>query len=172
VNDGLKSLLRWLADLHAPTGRWSPFVAAGCFAGTRFIQSSVLRGALLCVAVVFLLLIAADLARGLLDRQPATSVAGRPVPEKDVPMNVFQVIFVGVVASVYTALIFLGIVGISPLVSLFLLPVIFALACLAAWRNVRLWFQQGAEYEEELKEAQNERTEKEQLNALKVSRPQ
>jgi hypothetical protein len=31
-------------------------------------------------------------------------------------------------------------------------PAIFVIACLAAWRNVRLWYRQDADYEQALKE--------------------
>jgi hypothetical protein len=42
-------------------------------------------------------------------------------------------------------------------------PAIFVIACLAAWRNVRLWYRQGADYEQALRE--------EALESLKVRIP-
>jgi hypothetical protein len=168
----LKWLLAWLVDLHAPLGRWSPFAAAACFAASRFVPSAGLRILLVCTAGILALLISADLARGLLDRQPATSAGGRAVPEKDAPLTVVQMVFVGVVASVYTAMIFVGVAGINPLISIFLLPLIFVLACLAARRNVKLWYQQGAEYEQELKQAEVQQAQRERLKEMRMDRRQ
>jgi len=39
---------------------------------------------------------------------------------------------------------------------LLIVPVTFAISLLAAWRNVRLWFREGTDYEQALKEQEGQ----------------
>lgn len=165
----LKSAFQWLLDLHAPTGRWAPFAASGLFAATHFTDSTALRVLLDGGAFVLAVLVAADLARSLMERQPAIAIGGQAVPQKNVPVTPFQFVLTGALAAIYTGLIF---VGIGPFTPIVVLPLVFLVACLAAWRNVRLWYLQGSEYEEELNEIKNEQAEKEKLKQLRMPRSQ
>ena len=168
----VKTVFQWLLDLHAPTGRWAPFAAAGCFAATNFTHVILLRWLLQGVAGVLVVLIAADLARALMERQPPISVGGIPIPTRNLPINAFQLALTGAAAVLYTVLIFIGIVPISPRAAFVLLPVIVVVAWLAAWRNVRLWYTEGAEYEDELNALAHEQEVKDELKTMRIARSQ
>jgi hypothetical protein len=165
----LKTAFQWLLDLHAPTGRWAPFAASGLFAAGSLTDHASLRVLLDCAAAALALLIAADLARALMERQPAVSVGGRAVSLRRVPVTPFQFVLTGALAAIYTWLIF---VGMGPFMPIVVLPIVFLVACFAAWRNVRLWYLQGSEYEDELNAYANERAAAERLKQMRIPRSQ
>jgi hypothetical protein len=78
-------------------------------------------------------------------------------------------------AAIYTFLI-LG--ALQPLVSILVrpslwtivvtIPAIFLIACLVAWRNVRLWSYEAEEYGDRYTEQQNELAEKERLKKMRL----
>ncbi|MGC2743746.1 MAG: hypothetical protein WA672_11190 [Candidatus Angelobacter sp.] len=100
-------------------------------------------------ALVLALLIAADVARGLVDEH---SFPDRPASARTpltLPMLFFRLALTGILASIYTFLVF---IGIGFWASFILLPFLFVICSLIAWRNVDLWYEQGAVFEQELKE--------------------
>lgn len=90
------------------------------------------------------ILVAVDIARSLLENESAKTEALHARAKQ--PVTASRVFLALVLAVLYTFLIFIGIGLWTPL---FILPFIFAFASVAAWRNARLWFEQGAEYLEE-----------------------
>lgn len=44
----------------------------------------------------------------------------------------------------------------SPITLFVMFPAIFLICCFVAWHNVTLWYEQGAEYEQDLKQAEQE----------------
>jgi hypothetical protein len=136
---------------HAPLGRYSPFAASALFAASGFSHSLLLRVLAYGVASILAFLIAVDLAQSLLEREPAAVERERSRRLKYIPLNWPQFVLTGALAAIYTFFIFIGLGPWTP----FLFGVLaYPLCCLVAWRNVRLWYQQGANYEEVLKEEQ------------------
>jgi len=100
-------------------------------------------------ALVLALLIAADVARGFVDEhsfpdQPAS--ARTPLTW---PMLFFRLALTGILGSIYTFLVF---IGIGFWAAFILLPFLFVICSLIAWRNVDLWYEQGVVFEQELTE--------------------
>jgi hypothetical protein len=155
LGEAWRAFLRWAQSVHAPLGRWAPLAASGLFAASGFSQSIFLRVLAYGAATALALLIAADLVRSFLENEPAR-IKNHPIkPAKTLLMTVFEFLIAALLASVYSYFIFLGLGPWTPFI--FMLP-IFVICSIIAWRNVELWYLQGAEYEEELKEA--EETEK------------
>jgi hypothetical protein len=98
------------------------------------------------------MLIAVDVAAELLEPDAAGQRGPRAQP-KHVPLSPFQFVLAGIQASIYTVLIFAGLGPATPFI--FLLPV-FALSSIAAWRNVRLWYRQGIDFEARLYDFETE----------------
>ncbi|HEU4413464.1 MAG TPA: hypothetical protein VFT65_01680 [Candidatus Angelobacter sp.] len=149
MSENFRALVRWLADLHAPLGRWSPLAATALFAGSSFLHFSLLRGLCYLGALVLVILIAGDIAHSFVDTQAYPDRAGHA--RLTLPMLAIRVLLSAVLAGSYTFLLF---VGLGALVPLLLWPVLFVICALVAWRNVDLWYEQGAVFEEELKEIQ------------------
>ncbi|HZI57980.1 MAG TPA: hypothetical protein VFF39_14455 [Verrucomicrobiae bacterium] len=152
---------------------WAPVLCAGLAFGASFIQSTVIRVATTGVAIILFLIAAAEVARYLVEEDHGPSNPLRP--SRRVPITLFQVILVGVMAAIYTFLI-LG--ALQPLVSILVrpslwtivvtIPAIFLIACLVAWRNVRLWSYEAEEYGDRYTEQQNELAEKERLKKMRL----
>jgi len=98
-------------------------------------------------------------------------------PTLRVPVTLFQVVLTGALGAIY-ALLILG--ALQPLISILTgpswwtlaitVPLAGPIACLVAWRNVRLWAHQGAEYEDMLNENKHALAETERLK--KMRRPE
>lgn len=138
-----------ICSWHAPLGRYSPLVASLLFAGCAFTQSGLLRLLGYSVASVLVFLIAVDLANSLLEREPVAVERERNKRLRYIPVSWPQFVLTGVLATLYTWFVF---VGLGPWTPWIFLVLAYPLCCLVAWRNVRLWYQQGVEYEEVLKE--------------------
>ena len=62
-------------------------------------------------------------------------------------------------ALIYTLLIAAGLNLLflpSTMTVFVMLPGVFLICCFVAWHNVTLWYEQGAEYEQDLREAHSE----------------
>jgi len=66
-------------------------------------------------------------------------------------MLAFRALLTLVLGGAYSYMVFIGIGFWTPFV---LWPVLFVVCCMVAWRNVEIWYEQGAEFEEELKKAE------------------
>ena len=151
MGDYFRKLVRWLAALHAPLGHWAPIAASALFATSGLSHSTFLRIIAYIGALVLALLIGADAARPFVDPH---SFPDRPASARTLltlPMLFVRVALTGILGSIYTLLVF---VGIGPLAPFILLPFLFVICSLIAWRNVDLWYEQGVEFEQELKETQ------------------
>jgi hypothetical protein len=142
----LRSLVRWLASLHAPTGRWSALAATGLFLGARLTRSALVYSLAYFAACVILILFAADLAKSFID---PGSFPQQPAPRMSLPMLVFRVLLTLVVGGTYSMGVW---VGLGPWLPPIVYPVIAVICLLIAWRNLELWYEQGAEFEQELAE--------------------
>ena len=150
-------VLQRVRELYLPLERFTPFVASALTLVAGFCPSRSLRYFCLSMAVVLFLVIAADLARSLLDEnlnKPAHWASDQG-PPKEIPVTLFQVVLTVALALIYASMIFAGL-HILFVSSIFLSVVMAAgvlvLSTLAAWRNVRLWYLEGADYEQALKE--------------------
>ena len=146
LGDYLRRLVRWLASLHAPLGRWSPLAATGLF---LLAGLSHLRGVYYLAyfgACVLLLLFAADLAKTFIDEG---SFPLRPATKLTWPMLAFRLLLTGVLGSGYSFFVW---VGVGPWWPPIVWPVILFICFFIAWRNLQLWYEQGAEFEQELAE--------------------
>ena len=151
MGENIRAIIRWLSSIHAPLGRWSPFAASALFAASGLSHSIFLRIIAYIGALVLALLIGADVARSFID---AHSFPDRPASARTLltlPMLFVRLALTGILGSIYTFLVFIGIGFWAPFI---LLPFLFVICSLIAWRNVDLWYEQGAEFELELKEAQ------------------
>ena len=146
TSDYLRQVIRWLASLHAPTGRWSALVATGLFLAARFTRSAFIYYLAYFTACVILILFAADLAKSFID--PA-SFPQQPAPRMSRAMLVFRVLLTLVVGGAYSVCVW---VGLGPWLPLIVYPAILGICLLIAWRNLELWYEQGAEFEQELAE--------------------
>ena len=167
--------LRWQQLLLTFSLRrpWAPVLCAGLAFGATYIQAAAIRWAVAGVAAILFLIAGVDVARCLVepDRGPINPL--RPSPR--VPVSPFQIVLAVALGAIYTFLI-LG--ALQPLVSMLARPALwtlaitvpatFAIACLVAWRNVRLWAFEGAEYEDLLKERQHELAEREKLKQMRL----
>lgn len=149
--------LQRIRESCRPFERFMPFVASGLTLVAGFCPSRSLRYLCLSLAVALFLLIAADLARSLLDEdlnRPHQYASSQGPPEK-IPVSPFQILLAAMLALLYASMIFAGL-HIFFVSSIFLSVVMAAgvlvLSGLAAWRNVRLWYREGTDYEQALKE--------------------
>lgn len=136
-----------------PLRHLAPFAGSGLVVTAGFCSSRPLRFACLSVALILFLFVTADFARSLLDR--STGNASYQGPPKHIPVTPSQVFFTLIVAAAYFFMIFAGLHGLfetSGVVFFAMAPGIFLFSTLAAWRNVRLWYRDGADYEQALKE--------------------
>lgn len=146
TSDYLRRVIRWLASLHAPTGRWSALVATGLFLAARFTRSALVYYLAYFTACVILILFAADLAKSFID---PGSFPQQPAQRMSRPMLVFRILLTLVVGGSYSVCVW---VGLGPWLPLIVYPAIFGICMLIAWRNLELWYEQGAEFEQELAE--------------------
>lgn len=141
---------------HAPLGRYSPFAASALFAGCAFSHSTLLRLMGYAVATVLTFLIAVDLANSLLEREPVAVEQDRSKRAKYIPVTWPQFVLTAPLAALYTWFVF---IGLGPWTPWMFGILTYPLCCMVAWRNVRLWYQQGTDYEEVLKEEEELRHE-------------
>ncbi|MGC2694276.1 MAG: hypothetical protein WA738_00640 [Candidatus Angelobacter sp.] len=164
LGKNFRALVLWLADLHAPLGRWSPLAASALFASSGIFHFAFVRGLAYSGAIVLVILIAADMARSFIDTQSYPDQSGKARAPMTLPMLAFRVALSMVLGSVYTTLVFIGIgfIGMKLWLAFLLLPLLFIICALIAWRNVDLWYEQGATFEEELCEQKREEAESRQ----------
>jgi hypothetical protein len=151
---------------------WAPLGSAALAYGASFVHSPLLRITTIGVALLLFLIAATEIAGHLLepDQGPINPLRH----SERVPVTPLQVILTWAMASIYTFLI-LG--ALEPIVAALARPtlwtivivaaLVFLLCCLVAWRNVRLWSYEGAEYEELLNEEKNALAEKERLKQMR-----
>jgi hypothetical protein len=146
LSDYLRALVRWLASLHAPMGRWSPLAATGlCLLGGLSHSRPVYQLAYFGACVILVLFVA-DVAKSFIDQ---SSFPARPATPMTWPMLAFRLALTLFTGGIYSVFVW---VGVGPWMPLIVLPVIPIICCSIAWRNLDLWYQQGAEFEEELAE--------------------
>ena len=150
--DYLRRVIRWLASLHAPAGRWSALVATGLFLGAALSRSAFVHYLAYCAGCVILILFAADLAKSFID---PGSFPQQPAPRMSRAMLVFRVLLTLVVGGTYSVCVW---VGLGPWLPPIIYPAILAICLLIAWRNLELWYEQGAEFEQELAEETHRQT--------------
>jgi hypothetical protein len=151
VGENIRKIILWLSAIHAPLGRWAPIAASALFATSGLSHSNFLRNIAYIGALVLALLICADVARPFVDPHwfPDRPASARTL--LTLPMLFVRVALTGILGGIYTFLVFIGIGFWAPFI---LLPFLFVICSLIAWRNLDLWYQQGAEFEQELKEMQ------------------
>ena len=151
MRENIRKIILWLSSLHAPLGRWSPIATSALFAAAGLSHSSFLRNVAYIGALVLALLIGADVARPFVDPHwyPDRPASARPL--LTLPMLIVRVALAGILGGIYTFLVFIGIGFWAPLI---LMPFLFVICSLIAWRNLDLWYEEGAEFEQELKEMQ------------------
>jgi hypothetical protein len=136
-----------------PLQHLAPLAGSGLVVAAGFCSSRALRLVCLALAIILFLFVTADFARSLLDKEPAD--ASEQQPAKDNPVSTPQVFLTFILAAVYFGIIFSGLYTLfisSRLVLFVMTPAVVVFSGLAAWRNVRLWYRQGENYEEALKE--------------------
>lgn len=138
-----------ICSWHAPLGRYSPLAASTLFAACALVHSPLFRLLAYSVATILVFLIAVDLANSLIEQEPVEVERERNRHLQYIPANWAQFALAAVLAALYTWLVF---VGLGPWTPWIFVVLAYPLCCLVAWRNVRLWYQQGVEYEEVLKE--------------------
>ena len=151
--DWLNNLAERVSRLLSPVHRFAPLLASALTVAAGLCTVSALRLLLSISAIVLFLWIAADFARSLLE--PETGFASENGPPKEVPVTAAQVGLTTILGTMYGCMIVAGLhLLFLPRGPQFMLvvPGIFVIAFLAAWRNVRLWYRQGADYEQALKE--------------------
>lgn len=146
MRDRLRAVILWLASLHAPLGRWTPIAASLLFAGAGLSHSGFLRMLAYGGACVLVVLIGADIAKSFIDRH---SYPYHGPVTLTFPMLMLRVLLTALLGGFYS---FLVLLGLGPFTPFILWPAILAMCCFIAWRNIDLWYEQGAEFEEELKE--------------------
>ena len=146
MSEYLRQLIRWLASLHAPTGRWSALVATGLFLAARFTRSAFVYYLAYFGACVILILFAADLAKSFID---PGSFPQQPAPRMSRAMLAFRILLTLVIGGTYSVCVW---VGLGPWLPPIVYPAILCICLLVAWRNLELWYEQGAEFEQELAE--------------------
>ena len=170
---GWQATLRPIVSRFSSRKPWAPMVAAVLAFVASMITSTLVRHALTTVAIILFLFVAADVARAMLEPDPGPCDPRHPV--KKVRVTVFQVVMAGVLTVIYTFLIF-G--ALQPLISsltqpslwtmAFTVPVVLLVSGLVAWRNMRLWSYEAAEYEDLLTEQKNELAEIERLKKMRL----
>jgi hypothetical protein len=144
LSDYLRRLILWLASLHAPAGRWSGFAATGLFLAAGLSHSVLVYYLAYLSACVILILFAGDLAKSFID--PA-SFPLHPAVRMTWPMLAFRLVLTGVLGGLYSFFVW---AGVGPWLPVLVWPVILVVCFFIAWRNVELWYEQGAEFEREL----------------------
>jgi len=146
--------------LLGPYRPWAPALASGMVIVAGLLHSGFLRTAACIAAVALFLFVAADLARSLLETRPILDrrlFAGRP--KKNVPVTWHQITLAAILAGFYTFLIFGGlhlfVFNLKLPLLLLIIPGVVVISALAAWRNIQLWYEEGADYEEELMEEED-----------------
>lgn len=132
---------------------WSIELSIG-FLAIAFLGPEQLRVPMVVIAFALLLIAASDWARNLIEQERR-----RDLPKLQ-GITVGQVFLTILLAAFYNFTVFEGVTfGVTVLrqadtrLGLILSGLIFVLCCLAAWRNVSLWYRQGAVYGDELREA-------------------
>jgi hypothetical protein len=147
-----REVVSWVRESSTPYQRFFPLIASALTLVSGFCKGP-LRLAALSLAILLFIFVAADFARSLLEKE--TSYASVQGPPAITPVTPFQIILATFFAIVYSFMIFVGLhlmfFPSSP-GFLVLLPCIFVLSFLAAWRNVRLWYRQAIDYEQALNE--------------------
>lgn len=145
-----------VSDAFLPLRRFTALIASALTLASGFCSSRPLRLLCLSVAVLLFLTVAADFARSLLDREPN----GATQPNLyNLPVTPPQVFLTGIVACVYAGMMFIGlstVVTSSGIAFFVISPGIVVLSSLAAWHNVRLWYREGEDYEQVLKEEEGQ----------------
>jgi hypothetical protein len=144
--------LRWGWLRHR---RWMPVVASASVFSLHFFRSRVLRISLLSISVLLFFLVVSDIAQEFLDR----SYSRFDGPSRKVAVTPAEILLAAILAFVYTLLIALGLNLLflpSPITVFVMLPGVFLICCFVAWHNVTLWYEQGAEFEAELRELYRE----------------
>ena len=151
MGENIRKIILWLSSLHAALGRWAPIAASALFAASGLSHSNFLRIIAYIGALALALLIGADVARPFVDPHwyPNRSASAHTL--LTLPMLFVRVALAGILGGIYTFLVFVGIGFWAPFI---LLPFLFVICSLIAWRNLDLWYEQGAEFEEELAEAE------------------
>jgi predicted metal-dependent hydrolase len=148
----------WQLQFERFLGKLLPFQHLAAFVGSVLMLAAGLCASrplrILCVllAIILLLFVAADFARSLLDTD---RYAGDEPPRTANPVTRVEIVLTVVVASTYFCLLLAGLYTLllsSWLVLLIMVPATAVFSSLAAWRNVRLWYREGADYEQALKE--------------------
>lgn len=146
LGDYLRRVIRWLASLHAPAGRWSGLAATGLFLVAGLSHQRLVYDLAYLSACVVLVLFAADMAKTFID-QGAFPL--RPAPKMSWPILAFRLVLTGLLGTGYSFFVW---VGVGPWWPPIVWPVIFFICFFIAWRNLQLWYEQGAEFEQELAE--------------------
>src|SRR5579859_1976987 len=146
LSDYLRHLVRWLASLHAPLGRWSPLGATGLFLAAGLSHLRLVYYLAYLGACVLLILFAADLAKTFIDEG---SFPLRPAPKMSWQILTFRLLLTGIMGGGYSLFVW---VGVGPWWPPIVWPVILFICFFIAWRNLQLWYEQGAEFEQELAE--------------------
>jgi len=163
VDEKVGNFLRWLQSRHAPLGRVAPLAASALFAVGGLAHSTLLQTLVYILASVIAILIALEIATEILGPDDAERLRRAGQPERRVPLSPFQFVLAAIQAAIYTVLIFAGLGPATPFI--FIIPV-FAFSSIAAWRNVRLWYREGADFEDRLHEAEVEDAEFKRLRDL------
>jgi hypothetical protein len=132
---------------------WSVELSIVCLAIAFFAPEQV-RPPMVVIAFALLLIAATDWARNLIEQERR-----RDLPKLN-GVTGGQVFLTVLLAAFYNFTVFEGVTfGVTVLrqadtrLGLILSGLIFVLCCLAAWRNVSLWYRQGTVYGDELREA-------------------
>jgi hypothetical protein len=137
---------------HAPLGRWAPLAGSGLLAGTHFFHSGLVRILAYSGSIVLGILIASDVARSFLDTHSFPDRSRHP-HNLSLPMLCVRGMLSVALGSLYS---FLVLAGVGLWMPFIFVPVIFLMCCFVAWRNISLWYEQGAEFEDALVEAQHQ----------------
>ena len=119
----------------------------------HFLQSRLLRISVLWISVLLFFLVVSDIAQEFLDKSYSDG------PSKRFPVTPAEIVLAALLALVYSVLIAAGLNLLflpSPMTVFVMLPGVFLICCFVAWHNVTLWYEQGAEFEEELRELDRE----------------
>ncbi|HET6933918.1 MAG TPA: hypothetical protein VFI72_03710 [Candidatus Angelobacter sp.] len=152
-SEDAQALLFRLRGIMLPLQRWAAPIASVLTLVAGFCHSRPLRFLLISVAAILFLVVAADFARSLLDHE--TSWASHQGPPQQIPVDIGQLTLAALLAIFYTAMIFVGLHLVllpTGLAFFIMLPGVVVLSSLAAWHNVRLWYREGADYEQAIKE--------------------
>jgi 4-hydroxybenzoate polyprenyltransferase len=144
--------LQWTWLRHR---RWIPIAASVAMFLAHFLQSRLLRTSVLWLSCVVFVLVVRDLAQQFLDR----SYSRRDGASKRIPVTPAQILLAAMLAVVYSFLVAAGLNLFflpSRLTVFVMFPAIFLICGFVAWHNVTLWYEQGAEYEEDLNQLEQE----------------